>query len=114
MNCDENFNKNWRTHPPKPQWWLGVGSVNSTEPHSQTTSTPTKSRRTLPLTHADCWKSRLFRRSYSQDGSRREVNSYPSLVFLSVRASPDSFVVSAMTGAHEAACLSVRRERSRQ
>jgi Phage integrase family len=51
-----------------------VAQCNSTEPVSQTASSTAKARRTLPRTHADYWKSRLFRRSYTQNGAQREVN----------------------------------------
>ena len=33
-----------------------------------------RAKRTLSRTHADYWRSRLFRRSYDQDGEQREVN----------------------------------------
>src|SRR5262245_14232422 len=66
------------TQPKTPRANLKSGSevaqLNSTEPLPQPASTPARARRTLPRTHADYWKSRLFRRSYSQKGERREVN----------------------------------------
>src|SRR5881296_3136222 len=38
-------------------------------------STNTKALRTLPRTHVDYWKPRLFRPAYYRDGRRLEVNN---------------------------------------
>lgn len=51
-----------------------VAQSNPTEPPLETAPTPTKTNRSLSRTHADYWKLRLFRRSYSQEGQQREIN----------------------------------------
>ncbi len=51
-----------------------VAQLVSAEPQSETLSRQARAKRKLPRTHADYWKSRLFRRSYEQHGKQREVN----------------------------------------
>ena len=51
-----------------------VAQSKTTEPPAAPPAIPAKSTHTLGRTHADYWKSRLFRRSYEQKGEQREVN----------------------------------------
>jgi len=51
-----------------------VAQWNSTEPLSDAPENAAKGKRSLPRTHADYWKARLFRRTYAQDGRQHEVN----------------------------------------
>src|ERR1035437_444005 len=51
-----------------------VAQWNLTEPLLKTASGQFKAKRTLSRTHADYWKARLFRRTYTQDGKAHEVN----------------------------------------
>lgn len=51
-----------------------VAQLNGTAPLSEKSPNSARAKRTLSRTHADYWKSRLFRRTYNQDGEQREVN----------------------------------------
>lgn len=51
-----------------------VAQSISTEPLSIRPAKSTNAKRTLSRTHADYWKSRLFRRAYDHGGQHREVN----------------------------------------
>lgn len=51
-----------------------VAQSKRSEPLQQFPANQPKIRRTLSRTHADYWKSRLFRRAYEHDGQHREVN----------------------------------------
>ncbi len=51
-----------------------VAQSVSTEPPLGGPAKPTNAKRTLSRTHADYWRSRLFRRGYDHAGQHREVN----------------------------------------
>jgi len=51
-----------------------VAQSNRTEPYFKPKTETPKAKRSLARTHTDYWKSRLFRRTYEQDGQNREVN----------------------------------------
>ncbi len=51
-----------------------VAQLNSTEPLLKQAPSAGKAKRTLSRTHADYWKSRLFRRTYASDGRDHEIN----------------------------------------
>lgn len=51
-----------------------VAQLNRTAPPLKSKVEPPKAKRTLSRTHTDCWKGRLFRRTYDQDGQLREMN----------------------------------------
>ena len=69
-----SYPENPNTTPENQQIGSKVAQVKAAEPLGQAVPEQADAKRTLSRTHVDYWKPRVFRRTYTQNNERREIN----------------------------------------